>query len=420
EGDPLQPRYLLCFTLLAVLYVVFNEDGVGWFPMAGMVSLMGLSAYGVGIAFSPFVWGGAYLMGLRTCVGFLTAGALLYLFAQGLPSPETAAPFMPTSARPHAFVWPGIMFLITSGMTALAMQWRMVVDAVRSLFSLSGGTDRDPIMPAAGTALFTIAAVAFVVVGLGIGFRIPILLVLTMTVIGGLVLGLIATRAAAQTYFNPARVMGVLLMGLNTLLGSSNAMTSLTGAGFIAGSGSQSGNLTGDMAYGFWYRVRSAWQFWTQGATLLTCTVVSALTFWLIRQNFTLAMDGGDLPAPVAKIWATMAMLFDPQSDLSLPPFAVESMWIAGIVGVAYALLESRASVRRFLPGSIGIGLGLILPIAYNLGFFAGGILMFVVIRRFLRVSDITCNTIAISCIVGEGIGGITQAVLKTVGVIHH
>lgn len=419
-GDPLQPRYLLCFTLAAIFYVIFNDEGVGWFPSFGAFTIAGLSAYGVGIAFAPFVWGGSYLMGLRTCFGFLTGGVILFCMAQGLPSPKVAGPFMPTSANPQAYVWPGIMFLITSGLTSLALNWRVIGGAFRSLFNVTGGEDRDPIMSGRAAALFTLVALVFVVTGLHIGFHVPVLLVLTMVVVGGLLLNLIATRAAAQTYFNPARVMGILLMGVNTLFGGSAAMTNLSGAGFIAGSGSQSGVLTNDLAFGFWYRLKSRWQFWTQAATLITCTSVAAVTFWLIRQNFTIALDGGNLAAPVAKTWAAMALLFDPASKVSLPPFAVQSMWIAGIVGVVYALLEARPAIRKVLPGSIGIGLGLILPIGYDLGFFAGGIMMWVVLRRFLRISDITCNTIAISCIVGEGIGGISQAVLKTVGLIAH
>jgi hypothetical protein len=43
---------------------------------------------------------------------------------------------------------------------------------------------------------------------------------------------------------------------------------------------------------------------------------------------------------------------------------------------------------------------------------------MFYVLRRLFKFQDITLNTIAVACIVGEGLGGILQAVLKIVGVI--
>jgi len=408
-GDPMQPRYLAFFSIAAITYILFNADGIGWFPSYGMIAIAGLATYGAGIAFSPFVWGGAYLMGFRTCVGFLTAGIALLIMAPHLPNPSA----------PHTYIWPGIMFLVTSGITALAVNWRVIVDAMKSLFQFKGGTDSDPIMSKNGLILFTVLSLVVTTLFLYFQFELGLMVIIAMVVVGGLVLNVIATRAAAQTYFNPARVMGILLMGVNTLLGASNSSASLTGAGFIAGSGAQGGNLTNDMAYGFWYRLKSSWQFWTQAATVLACSFVAALTFYLIRTSFALELEGGDgLAAPIGKIWATMALLFDPNSTIELPPFAVESMWIAGIAGVVWGYLETKQTLRRFLPCSIGFGLGLILPIVYNFGFFAGGVLMWYLLRRFLKIKDITLNTLAISCIVGEGIGGILQAVLKMVGLI--
>lgn len=403
-----QPLYLIIFTCAAILYIIFNEDGVGWFPTQATIGLFGLSAYGAGVAFSPFVWGGSYLIGLRTCVGFFAGGLALLIMAPHLPDPSS----------PHTYVWPGIMFLVTSGMTALLIRWKVIVDAFKSLFTGIGGNDNDPIMRKTGTILFVVGGLALSILVLRLYFGLSLLIIAAMIVIGGIVLNLIATRAAAQTYFNPARVMGILLQGVCALLGGASVNTNLVGAGFVAGSGAQGGNLTGDMAYGRWYGVFSRWQFWTQASTVVACSFVSAAVFHVIQINTPLMLEGGELPAPIAKIWAAVGILFDPESAQELPPFAVESMWIAGIAGVVWAVLEDKAAYRKFLPGSIGFGLALILPVVYDFAFFCGSLMMFYVLRRGFKLQDITLNTIAVACIVGEGIGGILQAVLKIVGVI--
>ena len=409
SAGSLQPRYLVVFLSVAILYVIFNSSGVGWFPEVGMITLGGLSAYSAGIAFSPFVWGGAYLMGFRTCVGFLVGGIALLIMA----------PYLPRPAAPHTYVWPGVMFLTTAGLTALAVNWRVIGSAIASLFDVKGGHDDDPIMSKRTMLAFTVGGVLLTTGFMYFNFKLGLTIIVTMMVVGGLLLNLIATRVAAQTYFNPARVMGILLMGINALVGASNVNQSLTGAGFVAGSGAQGGNLTNDMAYGFWYRVKSSWQFWTQTSTVLGCALVAAVAFSLINANFVLSLDAeGGLAAPVAKIWAIMGLLFDPESAINLPPFAVESMWIGGIAGVVWALLESRSKIRRFLPSSIGFGLALILPVFYDFGFFAGGVMMFYVLGRYLKVKEVSLNTLAIACIVGEGIGGILQAGLKIVGLL--
>ena len=237
-----------------------------------------------------------------------------------------------------------------------------------------------------------------------------------LIVVGGFLQNVIATRAAAQTAFNPARVMGVLLQGVVALAGGTSAATNLAGAGFVAGSGAQAGNLTGDMAYGRWLKVPARWQFWTQLLTVLPCAFVSAWVFQNIHAQTPLELEGGRLPAPVAKMWAATALIFDGSSPM--PPGAVTAMAIAAAVGVVYVLLESNKKLVKFLPCSIGIGIGLVLPVAYDVAFFVGGILLWVVLGRWLKVREITLTTIAVGCIVAEGIGGVFNPILQLAGII--
>ena len=408
KGDPKQPYYLLATIVVAMAYVVGNDDGgFGIVPEGTEIAILGLSAYGVAISWSPFAIGGAYLMGLRTCVGFLAGGVVLYLLAPHTPTPGT----------PHRYVWPGIGFLVASGMTMMAMNWRVIVASLRSLASLKKmAGDDDQIMSPRSFAVFAsialVATAAFSVLGLGLNLPLVILLV----VVGGFLQNVIATRAAAQTAFNPARVMGVLLQGVTALAGGSSAATNLAGAGFVAGSGAQAGNLTGDMAYGRWLKVPARWQFWTQLLTILPCAFVSAWVFQKIQAQTPLELEGGRLPAPVAKMWAATALIFDGSSPM--PAGAVTAMAIAAAAGVVYVLLESNPKIRRLLPCSIGLGIGLVLPIAYDLAFFLGGVLLWVVLGRWLKVKEISLTTFAVGCIVAEGLGGVLKPVLQIAGII--
>jgi uncharacterized oligopeptide transporter (OPT) family protein len=412
HGDPRQPRYLAFFTVIAALYVIFNTSGVGWVPEEGLIPIFGLSAYGAGIAFAPFTIGSGYIMGLRTCFGFFVGGIALLFMAPHLPAD--------IQSKPQLFLWPGVMFLVTSGITALAIRWRVIAEAIKSLFRLQSGvsSDNDPIMSKRISIIITIFGIITSVFILHLLFKLTLIIIFAMIIIGGLILNLIATRAYAQTYFNPVRVMGVLLQGVCATLGGSSVSTNLTGAGFIAGSGTQCSNLTSDMVYGRDYKIPSRWQFWTQSITLLSCAIISALTFYLIHSNTPLTFDSKVLNAPAAKMWAIIGLLFDPSSRQELPPFAVESMWIASAVGVVWTILESKDKIRRFLPCSIGLGLGLVLHPFIDFSFFAGGVLMWIVLGRFLKVSKVTLSTIAVACIVGEGIGGLLQGILKALNVI--
>lgn len=407
-GDRRQPLYLLLTTLVAMAYVVANTDGgFGWVPDASAIPLFGLSAYGAAVAWSPFAIGGSYLMGFRTCVGFLAGGVVLLIMAPHLPDPSA----------PHRYVWPGMGFLVASGLTQLILNWKVVVGALRSLVNLGEKTeDDDPIMGPRGFKILAVISISLTCLYGGLVMDLNLVLLLVLIVLGGLIQNIIATRAAAQTAFNPARVMGVLLQGASAAVGGTSAAINLAGAGFVAGSGAQAGVLTGDLAYGRWLKVPSRWQFWTQMLTVIPCSLVAAWAFTQIQAVQPLVLEGKGLPAPVAKMWAATALIFE--GTVAMPPFAIQALLIGGGVGVVYVLLERIPLMKKILPDSIGFGLGLVLNVAYDFGFFLGGFLLWIVCARLLKIRDITLTTVAVGCIVAEGIGGVLKPVLTIAGLI--
>ncbi len=410
HGDKRQPIYLLVTFALCTFYVVFNnEDGVGWFPAE--VALPGLAAIGGAFSISPFATAGSYLMGMRTCVGFLVGAAVLMGMARFAP----AAVGDPTA--PHRYYWPGIGFLTASGLTLIAVNWRVTVASFRSLVALrSQAPDPEQILP--GRLLVAVIAVALIgaLAVLHLVFGLPILLILVLIAIGGLLQNIIATRAQAQTAFNPARVMGILLEGVCALFGGRATAINLTGAGFVAGSGAQAGNLTGDMAYGKAFRTPPRWQWLGQAATIIPCAIVAAYVFDWIAGQKAMTLDSKELAAPIAKTWAVAAQIFD--GSKPMPPGALTALLIGGAAGLVYTLLEVPKQVRAFIPCSVGLGLGMVLPVAYGISFFVGGFVFWIILGRWLEIRDVTLTTIAVGAIVAEGIGGVLKALLATAGVL--
>lgn len=408
--DRRQAAFLGAFTALCIFYVVANTDGgYGWVPADVPLPLFGMAAYGAGLALSPFALGGSYLMGFRTCVGFLAGGLLLLV----------AAPFLPDPAAPHRYMWPGVGFLLGSGLTMMAVHWRMLRDSFRSMTKVQAVAGADEaILSRRGVALFAafVLVVTFVFSMGAIGLSFFVVLVLIL--LGGFVQNVIATRAAAVTNFNPARVMGVLLQGVCAALGARSAAMNLTGAGFVAGSGAQASLLTSDMVYGRWFKVPPRWQFWAQMATIAPCSVVSALIFRSLNARRPLQLEGSGLPAPVAKIWATTALIFDGQR--AFPPLALQVLVGASIIGAVYVLLEEKAAFGKWLPSSVGLGIGLVLPVPIDLSFFVGGFVLAIVLGRWLKVSAVTLTTVAVAAIVGEGIGGVLKPLLDVAALIPH
>lgn len=408
EGDPRQPKILLVACLLLMFWVVgAEEDGLGLFPTA--TALGGLAAYGGAIAWSPFAIGGSYLMGMRTCVGFLFGAAALMVMA----------PHLATPARPEQFYWPGLGYLVASGVVNILLNGRAFVGAFASILSLGEKTeDDDPVMSGRSLAIFAVVAFTVAAVVLNQVFGLSLLLVAVLIAIGGLLQNIIATRAAAMTAFNPARVMGILLQGVTSAFGGRSIAENLSGAGFTAGSGAQAGLLTGDMAYGRWFKVPSRYQFWAQSLTVIPCSLVAAWVFKQIHAAQPLKLEGGVHPAPVAKMWAESAKIFE--GTAALPPGVLDALLIGAAIGAAYTLIERIPGLRRWLPESVGIGLGLVLSPALGISFFLGGFVMWIVLGRWLGWKDVTLTTLAVASIVAEGIGGVLKPVLTMFGVIPH
>jgi len=292
----------------------------------------------------------------------------------------------------------------------MAINCRTITGAFRSILALGGKTeDDDPMLSGRALAAFASVSLVLTVVVLGWRFAVPIVMSVVLILVAGLIQNIIATRAAAQTAFNPARVMGILLQGVTSALGGSQVATNLTGAGFVAGSGAQAGLLTGDLVYGRAFKVPSRWQFWTQTLTVLPCTVISAYAFLGINRDKPLVLEGPGHPAPVAKMWAKSAQIFE--GGLSaLPPGALTWLLAGAAIGVVYTLLEYIPRLRPWMPEAIGLGLGLVLAPAQGISFFIGGFLLWIVLGRWMKWSETTLTTIAVASIVAEGIGGVVQS----------
>lgn len=425
HGDPRQPLILGVTFLICATYVILNTDGFGIVP--GETHLPLIAGVGGAIAWSPFAIGGSYLMGMRTCVGFLVGAIALMVLAPYMPLiPGAAEPteyYLPgrgylvsLQETPHKYYWPGLGFLVASGVTVMVINWRTIAGAFKSILSLGAKTDDDdPVLGGRAMAIFALFAFVSCIVVLGWRFAIPIVMSVVLILVAGLLQNIIATRAAAQTAFNPARVMGVLLQGVTSAMGGSQVATNLTGAGFVAGSGAQASLLCADLVYGRAFRVPSRWQFWVQSATVIPCAIVSAYAFQMIHEDKPLVLQPAEgvsaHPAPVAKIWAESAKLFEGGLD-SLPDYNLHWLLIGAAVGLVYTLLEQIPRLRPYLPDATGIGLGMVLSVSLGISFFVGGFVLWIVLGRWFKVGETTLTTVAVGAIVAEGIGGVLQSIL--------
>lgn len=398
--DTKQGKIILFFTVL--FFGILLLQGKQWMPPA--TDFFTIGAVGIGLAWSPFFIGAGGLLGVKNGIGFLVGAACLTLIAPYTGSPEA----------PHRFFWPGVAFLIASGLTTLFMKWRTIVSALKSLKHV-GKVEGDEAIISGKTFLVLCAVVGIaILVIMWQSFSVALHLGLLYLILGAFFLNLIATRAAGETTFNPARAMGVVMQGVGALAGGVNKLVNLTGAGMIAGGTSQTSILCQDLFTGRQLKVRPKLQVVLQASVLPVIALVSVGIFSFLNNTMNISLDNDALPAPVAKAWAGFANLLE---GGGLPDHTFQLMLIFGIAGVVLSVFEGIARIKRYMPiATTGIGIGLILPIPYSLDFFVGAVL-FLVLARKAKMSEATVNSIAAAGILGEAAGGLLNGVLVSAGI---
>ncbi len=398
EEEHQQSRVILVFSVIFFLFVLAQ----GGYPVLETLKLFsagGLTSIGLGL--SPFLIGAGYLVGIRVSIGF-AAAALIQIFL---------APYTDNPAAPHRFVYPGVAFLLASGLTSLLINWRMMANAILSLRNL-GTSDENKIMSGKTLIISLATAAIFTIAVLKWFFSVPLFLSIILVAIGSLFLNLIAVRAMGETTFNPIRIMGVLLQGITALLGPNTAPINMSGAGVLAGSANQSGILVQDLFTGSVLNVRPRIQMALQIVVLPVIAVISVFVFKIIANTYHISINSDALAAPVAKMWAAICLIL---TGGQLPDNAVPMMIGFGIAGILAACLDSTR-LKKYLPHPTGLGIGLILSIPNCLAFTFGAI-VFTALNRYFKMSEVTLNSICASAILGEGVGGILSGVLKSMGV---
>ena len=466
--DSIQPKVLAIGAIMAFTWMVMA--GFEWVPANSMLPAalpFGLGAVGMGVAWSPFILGAGYLVGLRVGWGFGLGAVILAFMTPHLE---------PLGIAPHRYVWPGVMALLSCGITALVLQWRTIKAALFSL-SPSGIKDvdeEDRVMSPAAFKKLIIVVFLVTVIGLKIFFRIPIYASSCGLLAAYTILNAIANRSAGETAFNPVRVMGVVVMVIFAVMGVNDSWSTLIGAGIAAAGIGATVLLVQDNYVGRAFGVPAKSQLKAQIFVLIPTSMVCAWVFILAHNTYGVGSD--ELPAAVAVLWTSVAQIFAGEAEL--PPFAIQSMVIGGIAGIILAFLDYFANKRikvvtqlnelkkgwkwrtelamqeddiqelyrsvdgnlqhhdyidylakwlerdgkvntvwRFMPHSLGITLGMLLPIPYDMAFFVGAIVLCWLMPKFKVTNDALVG-VAAAGIVGEGVGNLVVAILTAVGII--
>jgi uncharacterized oligopeptide transporter (OPT) family protein len=390
--------------------------------------LFGKSAfqYTVAAEGSLLLVAGGALMGIRVATSVLLGAILCW----GILVPRMHHMGVIQSLEYREMVswslWGGASCMVTSGLLSFAFQWRAVgraLSGITSLFRRGGGDERPAEVlelekievPSSWFAAGGLFGTIGIVIVARLAFGMPVWMAL-LAVVLSFFLALVACRVCGETDTTPVGAMGKvtqLMYGAITppsMRASAPTQTqsiNLMAACITAGVADSSSDLLIDLKSGYVLGANPRKQFLAQFSGIFIGTAVTIPVFYLLVPEAS-SLGTDRWPAPAAMVWASVAKLLS-QGLHALHPTAQAGLVIGGLAGLALVALTRIVPPKHhaWIPSPMGLGLAFTFHFYYGFSMFLGGLIGFVVKKKWPRRDALYTFPVASGIIAGESLMGI-------------
>jgi putative OPT family oligopeptide transporter len=384
-----------------------------------------LSSYTVGIDGSTILMAAGAIIGVRTTFWMLAGGFLNFVL---LAPPLVESGVIPQATfgniQRHFSVWPGVALMVAAGLTAFALQWKTVKRAFAGLGAIlrpgRGKSVDDPLarieVPSSWFAAGMVVLGAGIVVAAWRFFDVsPLLGVLA--VVMTFFLAIVASRATGETDITPIGPMGKvtqLTFGVLTPRGADPTgfmTTNLMTASITANAASTAGDLLTDLKSGYLLGANPRKQFIAQALGIFAGVAAIVWAFPVVVPDAS-ALGTSTFPAPAAQTWKVVAELLRTGFS-ALKDEARLALGLAAAAGVVLTVLEQRLGARRrWVPSSMGLGLGFVIPFHNSAAFLAGALAAWLFARLRPKEAETYTIPVASGLIAGESLLGVALAAM--------
>jgi uncharacterized oligopeptide transporter (OPT) family protein len=307
-------------------------------------------------------------------------------------------------------MWPATGLMISGGLTALALKWRMLVKTFTQLRSSTAGKADFPMRwVAIGLAILTGA----LVVVQKISLNIPAWQTLLATLLS-IPLMLVSLRVLGETNWGPISTMGNMMQAVFALVAPGHVVANMTASGMTGSIAAGSEGLMQDYKTGKLIGSSNRSLTWAQ---LMAIPIGAATVAWIYPILASKYGVGGNhgLSAPTAVKWAGFAEILSKGFD-ALPRGCFAAFLIAVALGVVLTVFEQR--FKKYLPSPTALGLGMLLPGIAILTMVVGAVIEYVWKRNWKSSSDMIIP-LSSGFIAGEAILAVLIPILMVAGVLH-
>ena len=369
-----------------------------------------------GFGFEPSVLlvGAGMIVGMRVSASMLLGSLILYLIVgPEIINMSSASPILPEKILKWS-LWTGTAMMVSSGLTAFALQWKTIVRSFTSVkISKNSANNNATASEDDGARLAAIEVpMKWLVVGLipliimmvfleYIAFKINPALGL-VAVVMSFFLALVACRATGETDITPIGAMGKLTQLTYALLAPSNITTNLMAGSVTANIASSSADLLTDLKSGYLLGANARQQFIAQfiGLFFGSLAIVPA---WYLMVPSKEVLDKFNPPS--ANMWKAVAEALSKGID-TLPETARMGILIGAGLGVTLAVIDAFApkKIKPYLPSAMGLGLSWVVVFANSFAFFVGALIALIWERINKKNAELYVIPVASGAVAGESL----------------
>ena len=328
-------------------------------PADGIRLLAGKPMVAFGFEPSALLIAAGMMVGLRVSLSIFASSAALYFFVapwlQGLDAANSGVAgyivSIPTVGGGALFhpvrwaIWGGSSTMVFAGLTALALEWRVIARAFGSLRRGSVKAEQAP-----DSIERKMAAIEIPNTWLFVGLVPVALALMALQVIAfdvrwwaGLIavgmsflLVIVACRAVGETDTNPIGPMGKVMQLVFAAISPGNVTHNLVAAGVGANSASGSADLLQDLKSGYLLGANPRRQFLAQ-MTGVVFGAIAIVPAWFLMVPNVAALE--KYPLPATQVWVAVARVLSTGID-SLPESARIAILGGALLGAGLTILE--------------------------------------------------------------------------------
>ncbi|WP_248341574.1 OPT/YSL family transporter [Anaeromyxobacter paludicola] len=377
---------------------------------------VGFGAHGaalrMGSEVSLLSFGSGLLVGLRVTLSMGLGMIVAWVLAPPLLVGAGVVPEQTFAAVLRWVMWPATGLMVSGGLTALALKWKVVLRSFQGLSrkQLAGAPEEFPMRLVVWGALGLSVALA-VVQKISLGF--PFWLT-AVSLLLSLPLMLVGTRVLGETNWAPISALANLMQAVFAAIVPGHIPVNMIGSGMSGTVAANGEHLMQDYRAGQIVGANYRHLTIVQLLAVPVGSLAVAVAYPALRARYGVGGDG--LSSPISVKWAGFAELLA-KGFSTLPKGCLTALAVALALGVVLTVLEADPRRHRYLPSPTAVGLGMLIPGYAVLPMVLGGLVQALWRRFSPKGEESYCTPLASGFIAGEALVVLLLSILAMAGV---